>query len=143
MTEQKNLIAIAIKNWLLDPQNPKRWAAKEKELEKLTDILNRLKEYPSSYIPLRLACSVYLTQGSNNRLITFPKTLEDFLSIWNDIRPKTNETNEQLSIRFTIWLKSKGNHLRAGKFGNYYARYFTRFNPVEDLQKLKSLGYQV
>lgn len=140
MAKQKNILGVAIKKWMGEAENQKKWNSKKKELKQFAAIFKQLQNHPDFYIPLRLACSVYLTRGSNNKRIQFPKTYEEFLSIWNDIKPKKNEAEKTLSNRFTIWLNSRGNYRYAKKFGQYYADYFKNFNPVNDYKTLQTLN---
>lgn len=139
MSAKNNLIGEALKKWLKESENQKKWNTKKKELEGYAKILKQLKKHEDFYIPLRLACSAFLSQGSNNNRIQFPKTYDDFIEIWNEIQPKKNELNKELAKRFTLWLKSRGNHRRAIRLGNNYSQYFIKFNAKEDFQKLESL----
>ena len=139
MLSKVNLMGETLKKWLKEPDNQKKWKVKKKELQEYAKVLKQLKNHPDFYIPLRLACSAFLSQGSNNKYIRFPKTYQDFLSIWIDINPQKHESSDALAKRFTLWLKSRGNHFRAERLGNNYSQYFKKYNPIEDFQTISNL----
>ncbi len=133
----KKLLITALNRWFSKPENLQRWKQNLNVQKRQAKTFEKIKKTnPEAYIPLRLACSVYLTQGSNNRYVKLPVTFHEFLRVWEEIKPLPNETKKKHSKRFKAWLNSRGNYLRAGKFGNYFSEYFSESDPITNLKEL-------
>ena len=98
-------LAKAIENLLANSENKSKWDSIKLQQEKIAATFSKLKEEsPEYYIPLRLACSVYLTYGAKNSNLILPYIVSDFQKAWLEIKPMNNETSEELAKRFEKWL---------------------------------------
>jgi hypothetical protein len=137
-------LETAILQILKDPILQKDWDQQKKKLTlEVSNIQQLEKKYPEAWVPLRLACSVLLTQQTNLKYVDFPKSIEEWLNVWEEICPNVY-TRPRYSAFFENWLKSRGTHRFAMKFGKYMEDYWeTRNwdlnNSKLDLQKLRSL----
>jgi hypothetical protein len=120
------------------------WNQQKKRLNlEIINIKQLESDFPEAWVPLRIACSVLLTQQTNLNYVDFPKTFDEWINIWEEIRP--NDNNRSCYAKyFENWLKSRGSHRFAMKFGKYMEDYWeTRNwdlnNSKSDLQKLRSL----
>jgi hypothetical protein len=124
-------------------QNPGCWQDRLNQMNEQAKIIQALKkELPEGWVPLRIAVSCYLTQGAKVDNLIFPKTKKDWINVWHEIKPKPGETKAQLTKRFKVWLRDRGNYHYAEKFAGYYAEYwderdFDTKKSLKDLQKLE------
>jgi hypothetical protein len=128
----------AIKQLLTEQVNKDRWIQIKKQQDEIAKTLNELKlQLPECYIPLRLACSVYLTYGSKNSNLILPFSVSDFKKAWLEIKPEKNETSNLIADRFKAWLKIRGNHRFSEKSSKNFACFFEEFDAVEEFEKYK------
>ena len=98
----KELLLKSIQTLYEDHSIQINWKARKRELKKLADILQKLEaQIPEGYIPLRIACSALLTQRVSLKTINFPKSLQDWVEVWKQIKPKEME---DLSESVSCWL---------------------------------------
>lgn len=132
-------LAYAIKNLLSDSENKSKWDDIKLQQDKIANTFRQLKEeVPEHYIPLRLACSVYLTYGSKNSNLILPYTVNDFKKAWLEIKPLKNESSEELAKRFEKWLNGRKNFRFSKKSGKNFANFFESFDPVKEIELYKS-----
>jgi len=140
---EKKLLGI-IKSLLNDSNVQQQWLSKKDELERHAAVIKKLEmEMPEAWVPLRLACSGFLTQQTSLKNTNCPILLSDWKAIWDEIKP-TNFRKEKMANVFSSWLKSRGNHHYAKKFGEYYSLYWESrewdlASSLQDLHKLRSL----
>lgn len=123
-------------------ENGAYWKTKLKQLSVEAKTLQELqKELPEGWVPLRIAVSCYLTQGANVDKLIIPRTKDEWIEVWQEIKPKRGETKAQLTERFKCWLKERGNHRNAERFAPYYADYWAEreFDPKNSIKDLKRL----
>ena len=123
LTNKTNLLLV-IKEILNNPTHEEEWLLQKKKLEIEANNIKELEIIlPEAWVPLRLACSVLLTQRTNLKYVYFPKTIEEWKKVWMEIQPnENNKSNYDQHIR--DWIKSRGNHRFAEKFGSYLEDYW-------------------
>lgn len=138
--------ALQIINSLLDDKNiQQKWLLTNNDLKKQADVINKLeKELPEAWVPLRIACSAFLTQRTSLKITNTPQTLSDWKYVWDELKPIVSKKGNT-SMNFTFWLKSRGNHHYAIKFGEYFEAYcktrdWNLKNTLKDLNDLRSLN---
>jgi hypothetical protein len=140
---EKKIIDI-IKSLLSDSNVQRQWLEKKDELKRHAAVIKKLEmEMPGAWVPLRLACSGFLTQRTSLKNTNCPIFLNDWKVIWDEIKP-IKSRKEKMADVFSSWLKSRGNHHYARKFGEYYSSYWVSRNwdlenSLQDLHKLRSL----
>jgi hypothetical protein len=81
-------LVIIISQILEDEKLAKQWKEQKKRLEiEVNNLIEIEKEIPEGWVPLRLACSVLLTQQTNLKNVNFPRTIEHWKGIWQEIKP--------------------------------------------------------
>jgi hypothetical protein len=139
MDEITEKLKVAIQKWLVIEGNKSRWDAYQIVQNNLAETLNYFRvNRPEIFIPLRLACSVYLTQGTNNLFVTIPTTKEHFKNAWLKICKNIGETKEEHKLKFQTWLNENGNHRFAERFSLYFSEYIDTENPENDIAKLNN-----
>jgi hypothetical protein len=134
---EKNLTR-AIEDLLADSTSKSKWDIIKVKQDKIACTFNKLKEVaPEYYIPLRLACSVYLTYGAKNSNLILPYTVEEFEKAWIEIKPGKHDTSNLIANRFKDWLKLRGNHRFSEKSSKNFASFFEEFDAVEEFEKYK------
>jgi hypothetical protein len=122
------------------------WLSKLDDLKKQADVIKKLeKELPEAWVPLRIACSAFLTQRTSLKRTNTPQSLRDWKYVWTELKPIVSEKGNT-SMNFSLWLKSRGNHRYAIKFGEYFETYcqtrdWNLNNTLKDLHELRSLTY--
>lgn len=139
MDEITEKLKVAIKKWLAIEGNKSRWDDYQIVQNNLAETFNYFRENRQEiFIPLRLACSVYLTQGSNNLFVNIPTTKEHFDAAWLKICKNVGETKEEHKLKFKSWLKENGSHRFAEKFSLYFSEYLDTAKPENDIVKLNN-----
>lgn len=139
--------ALKIISSMLNDRNiQQNWLLKLDDLKKQADIIKKVEiEIPEAWVPLRIACSALLTQRASIESIYTPQSLSDWKYIWTELKPIVSEKGNT-SMNFTLWLKSRGNHRYAIKFGKYFETYcqtrdWNLNNSLKDLHELRSLTF--
>ncbi len=102
---------VAVSKFLTNSVNLTRWENTKTEQNEIAKTLNRLRiESPNNFIPLRLACSVYLSYGSKNCRIKFPVTYNDFQRAWQEINTLPGQCSAINQLNFKEWLNRQGNY---------------------------------
>jgi hypothetical protein len=132
-------LAKAIENLLANSENKSKWDSIKLQQDEIAATFSKLKEEsPEYYIPLRLACSVYLTYGAKNSNLILPYIVSDFQKAWLEIKPMNNETSVELAKRFEKWLNGRKNYRFSKKSGMNFAHFFENFDPVKEIEIYKS-----
>lgn len=119
-----NMLYEVISEMFADNNINDSWLKKKELLEKNAQTLKRLETIlPEGWVPLRIACSGLLTQQTSVDKVNFPRTVDDWLKVWDEIAP-IKERQQNMSSEFTAWLKNNGNHHFAVRFGEYYEFYW-------------------
>lgn len=133
-----------ISSLLNDRDIQQNWLLKLDDLKKQADVIKKVeKELPEAWVPLRIACSAFLTQRTSLKNTNTPKSLNDWKYVWTELKPIVTK-KENTAMNFTLWLKSRGNHHYAIKFGEYFEIYcqtrdWNLKNTLKDLHELRSL----
>lgn len=123
-------------------QNSNCWKEHLSRFDKSSKIIKALRqEVPEGWVPLRLAVSCYLTQGTRVDNLDFPTNKNEWVEIWKEIKPQPRENKRQLEARFKKWIKNRGNHRGAEKFSKAYGDYWQsrKWDLGNSLQDLKEL----
>jgi hypothetical protein len=132
------IINRAIKKWLNNKCNSERYNSYIKIQEALARNLKYFrKNRKEIYVPLRIICSAYLTQGSNNRFIKPPIKRSEFISAWEKVKREKNETKRQHKSKVFQWLKERGNHRFADKLSIAFSDYIEFNSPIDDFKELE------
>jgi hypothetical protein len=121
-----------------------KWDTIKNDLKRQTATIKELEKImPEAWVPLRIACSVFLTQRTNLRTTRCPDSLADWKDAWDEILIMLSK-KDIFASEFTLWLKRRGNHRFAGQFGKYYKSYWESRNwsvenSLKDLYELRSL----
>jgi len=139
MKEITEKLNFAIQKWLANDENKSKWDSYQIAQNNLAETLKYFRvNRPEIFIPLRLACSVYLTQGVNNLNLNIPTSKEHFEIAWLKICKNVGETKEENKIKFKAWLNDNGHHRNAEKFSFYFSEYIYTANPRNDVDILNN-----
>jgi hypothetical protein len=144
MQETENRILQIVEQVLLNQQYNAEWKIQLEKIQNEASIIKELELLnPFGWVPLRIACSALLTQRADLSKVNFPKSIDDWMNIWDEVKPSEDNRNN-MSLHFRNWLKIRGNHRFAEKFGKYYEAYWISRswdvnNSKNDLFNLRSL----
>jgi hypothetical protein len=140
-----NIKALKIINSLIKDRNiQEKWLLTYNNLKMQANVIKKLeKELPEAWVPLRIACSALLTQRTHLKSTRIPQSLSDWKKIWIELKPIVSKKGNT-AMKFTLWLKSRGNHRYAKKYGEYFEAYcqtrgWNLKNTLKDLHNLRSL----